>query len=133
MYYEIECGQTKDWHEACKAIPFALGTDCKSLYDLCMKEGSIPDERRVALDLMDVRDGAEKYGDKVRWIPTDHMLVDCLTKQMHPAQLLRFLQTGEYSLKYDQVIKETKREQAKVRKEQRARKSQQQSDVEPNN
>ena len=27
MYYEIECGQTKDWHEACKAIPFALGTD----------------------------------------------------------------------------------------------------------
>ena len=33
------------------------------------------------------------------------MLVDCLTKQMHPAQLLRFLHTGEYSLKYDKSLR----------------------------
>ena len=103
----------------CKQVPFSLGTDCKSLYDLCVKEGSIPEERRVALDLLDVRDGVERYGDRIRWVPTDHMLVDCLTKQMHPALLLQFLATGVYSLKYDQVIADTKRAQLKLRKEAR--------------
>ena len=100
----------------CKQVPFSLGPDCKSLYDLCVKEGSIPEERRVALDLLDVRDGVERYGDQIRWVPTDHMLVDCLTKQMHPALLLQFLATGVYSLKYDQVIADTKRSQLKLRK-----------------
>ena len=47
------------------------------------------------------------------------MLVDCLTKQMHPALLLQFLATGVYSLKYDQVIADTKRSQLKLRKEAR--------------
>ena len=116
MIYEIEHGLQGDWHEMCKRVPFSLGTDCKSLYDLCVKEGSIPEERRVALDLLDVRDGVERYGDRIRWVPTDHMLVDCLTKQMHPALLLQFLATGVYSLKYDQVIADTKRSQLKLRK-----------------
>ena len=96
-----------------------MATDCKSLYDLCMKTGSIPDERRVALDLLDVRESIEYFGDKIRWIPTDHMLVDCMTKQMHPAAMLKFLDTGEYSFKYDHEIKNTEREQAKVRSEKR--------------
>ena len=61
----------------------------------------------------------ERYGDKIRWVPTDHMLVDCLTKQMHPALLMQFLATGTYSLKYDQVIAETKRSQLKLRKQAR--------------
>ena len=47
------------------------------------------------------------------------MLVDCLTKQMHPALLMQFLATGTYSLKYDQVIAETKRSQLKLRKQAR--------------
>ena len=57
MIYEIEHGLHGDWHGMCKQVPFSLRTDCKSLYDLCVKEGSIPEERRVALDLLDVRDG----------------------------------------------------------------------------
>ena len=61
----------------------------------------------------------ERYGDRIRWVPTDHMLVDCLTKQMHPALLMQFLATGMYSLKYDQVIAETKRSQLKLRKQAR--------------
>ena len=90
MFHEIERGRNRgqDWEELCRSVPFCMATDCKSLYDLCMKTGSIPDERRVALDLLDVRESIEHYGDKIRWIPTDHMLVDCMTKQMHPAAML---------------------------------------------
>ena len=92
----------------CTKIPFALGTDCKSLYDVCTKQGSMPEERRVALDLMDVRESIEQMGDKIRWIPTDHMLVDCMTKNMPPDVMLEYLRKIEYSFKCDNVIKETK-------------------------
>ena len=116
MIYEVEHGSSADpWEETCKKVPFCMGTDCRSLYDLCAKEGSMPDERRVALDIMDVREGMEEFGDNMRWVPTDHMLVDCMTKNMPPYAMLRYLQTGVYSFKYDDQIKDTKREESKRR------------------
>ena len=116
VIYEIECGKDCHWTEMCRAVPFCLGTDCKSLYDVCTKLGSIPDERRVALDLLDVKEGVEELGDQVRWVPTDHMLADAFTKSMPPDLLLKYLKTGVYSFKYDEKIKDTKREVAKERK-----------------
>ena len=54
--YEIECGRDAPWQDMCAAVPFCLGTDCKSLYDNCIKPASTTKEKRVALDLLDVRD-----------------------------------------------------------------------------
>ena len=122
MLYEIEfgwrhkwerlnvddCHLRQSWAEMCKKIPFALGTDCKSLYDVCTKQGSMPEERRVALDLLDVRESIEEMGDQIRWIPTDHMLVDCLTKTMPADAMMEYLKKMEYAFKYDDVIKNTK-------------------------
>ena len=105
-----------NWMDICKTIPFALGTDCRSLYDLCTKNGSMPSEKRVALDLLDVRESMEEMGDIIRWIPTDHMLVDCLTKNMPPDAMLGYMNNMFYAFKYDDVIKNTKREMAKQRK-----------------
>ena len=119
MIYEIEVGKNAHWTEMCKKVPFCLGTDCKSLFDLCTKVGSLPDERRVALDLLDVREGIEEMKDQIRWVPTDHMLADAFTKSMPPDLLLRYLHDGMYSFKYDEEIKHTKREQAKGRAEER--------------
>jgi hypothetical protein len=130
MLYEIEKGWRHkwerlnvddanlrhDWTKMCRLIPFALGTDCKSLYDVCTKNGSMPEEKRVALDLLDVRESIEEMGDKIRWIPTDHMLVDCMTKTMPPDVMLTYMKTMEYAFKYDDIIKNTKREVAKRRK-----------------
>ena len=61
-----------------------------------------------------------RSGDKIRWIPTDHMLVDCMTKNMPPDAMLGYMKTMEYALKYDDVIKETKREIAKLRRKKTA-------------
>ena len=130
MLYEIEngykhkwesldaddCDLRNYWSAMCKSIPFALGTDCKSLYDVCTKQGSMPEERRVALDLIDVRESIEEMGDQIRWIPTDHMLVDCMTKHMPPDAMLSYLKNMEYAFKYDDVIRQTKREIQKARK-----------------
>ena len=115
MIHEIEVGKNQHWTEMCKKVPFCLGTDCKSLFDLCGKVGSLPDERRVALDLLDVREGIEEMHDQIRWVPTDHMLADAFTKSMPPDLLLQYLKSGYYSFKYDDEIKNTKRVQAKQR------------------
>ena len=116
MIHEIESGEHLHWTDAVKKIPFGLGTDCKSLYDVCSKLGSMPDERRVALDLLDVKEGVEEFHDVVRWVPTDHMLADGLTKSMPPDLLMKYLKDYRYSFKYDEEIKNTKREIAKERK-----------------
>ena len=55
-------------------------------------------------------------GDTILWIPTDHMLVDCLTKNMPPDVMLEYMKNMCYAFKYDDVIKNTKREMAKQRK-----------------
>ena len=69
--------------------------------------------------LLDVREGVEEMKDQIRWVPTDHMLADAFTKSMPPDLLLRYLKDGRYSFKYDDEIKNTKREQAKARSEAR--------------
>ena len=70
------------WESICHHLPMAFGTACQSLYDVCNNTGSFPEERRVALDLLDVRESFAQFGDVICWIPTDHMLVDSLTKNM---------------------------------------------------
>ena len=112
----------------CNKIPFALGTDCRSLYDVCTKSGSLPEERRAALDIMDIKESIEEMGDQVRWVPTDHMLLDCMTKSIPPDIMLTYLKTMQYAFKYDDVIKNTKREVAKRRKEVRESGKAKQSD-----
>ena len=87
----------------CKQIPFSMGTDCKPLYDVCTKNGSMPEEKRVALDLLDLRESVEELGDQIRWIPTDHMLVDCMTKNMPPEEMPGYLKTMEYAFKYPKI------------------------------
>ena len=104
-----------NWVQMCKTIPFALATDCKSVYDVCMKAGSMPDDKRTALDLLDIKQGIAEMSDQIRWIPTDHMLADCLTKEMPPDLLLQYLQNYQYSLKFDEQIASTKRSLQKQR------------------
>ena len=94
--FEIETPERVWWEQACKRIPFCLATDCRSLYDLCVKDGSMPQERRVALELNDVREGIADFGDSIRWVPTDHMLVDCLTKCMDAGVMIKYLKDTWY-------------------------------------
>lgn len=68
-------------------LAMAFGTGCTSLYDVCNKTGRLPEERCVALDLLDVRGSLAHFGADIRRAPIDHMLVDRLTKNI-PTYLL---------------------------------------------
>ena len=112
---EFLYGYHSGWRDLVARIPAALATDCRSLYDLCRKHGSLPQERRIALDLLDVREGLEDHGDQIRWIPTAHMLADVLTKRMPADLLLKFLKDYQYSFKYSEALENVKKDARKRR------------------
>ena len=56
-------------------------SDCRSMVDHIRKTGGQTDEKRVAMDLADLRAGVDA-GDLVVWLPTKRMVADCLTKHL---------------------------------------------------
>ena len=72
----------RDWQRALDRFPGYLVMDAKSLFDSLEAPGSMPKERRVALDLQAVREALEREADEARWVPTRHMIADVLTKSM---------------------------------------------------
>ena len=70
-------------------------TDCRSLYDLLVKEGAPPAtlERRLAIDIAALVALAEAYDaenpkETYFWVPTEHQMADHLTK-IRPSHELR--------------------------------------------
>lgn len=68
-----------------------LITDCKSLYDHLLSQSSPTlDDRRTSIDIIILRESIARLKAQVRWIPTDRMLADALTKESAEAfDLLR--------------------------------------------
>ena len=93
---EIFYGWNSDWDKLSRRVDAAMVTDCKSLKDLTDKVGSLPSEKRIALDIADVRQGIEA-GDRLLWTSTDKMAADSLTKLMSEDMFLtRVLRKGYY-------------------------------------
>ena len=78
-------------------------TDCKSLYDLCVKT-SIPScsEQRTTLECLIIRERL-KDNLETRWIHSRGQLADCLTKAMDSRALRECMHSGKYSL-YDETM-----------------------------
>lgn len=67
-------------------------TDCKSLYDH-LKSPSSPtsiEDRRTSIDIVIIRESCKSMNAFIRWVPTNRMLADSLTKDAgDPMDLLR--------------------------------------------
>ena len=82
-------------HEArqllCRRSPI-LATDCKSLYDHLVSPSAPTsiEDRRTSIDVVIVRESMKTSNGQVRWLPTDRMIADGLTKnKLDPVDLLR--------------------------------------------
>lgn len=69
-----------------------LCTDCKSLFDHLLSPSSPTsiDDRRTSIDVVIIRESVKLMQAYVRWVPTNRMLADALTKDSGPpTDLLR--------------------------------------------
>ena len=109
---EMVNGSEGHWTEQARGVPAYMGSDCRSLVDHCAKTGASVSEKRVGLDIADIRDGIEA-GDILRWIPTLEMPADILTKHLTDARsLLKLMMDNRFSLKWA-IPKKRKKEKAR--------------------
>ena len=89
-------------------IPMAAATDCRSLYDLLVKDSALSttQEKRLAIDIGGLKETAaefdeqqEQLADVYKWVDTHHQMADHLTKQKAPALLRELLDEGRIALR----------------------------------
>ena len=69
------------WTERVREVPHVMATDCRSLVEHTNKTGSTSlTEKRVALDMSDLREGIDGGKVLLKWIATEEMAADWLTK-----------------------------------------------------
>lgn len=110
-----------------------LVTDCKSLYDHLLSQSSPTlDDRRTSIDIIILRESITRLKAQVRWIPTDRMLADALTKESPEAfDLLRSCtRATSYQISPEGLVLE-RRAAEKDRRKQVAARHDQQSDPVP--
>ena len=88
-----------------KFMPCVIITDCRSLYDLLIREGSLTTitEKRLAIDLACMIDMVEELQvddprELFKWVPTTEMWADYLTKVMPENALRAVLDRGWFRL-----------------------------------
>ena len=71
---------TRFWQSTGRQV--ILLTDCKSLYDHLMSPSTPAlDDRRTSIDIIIIKDSIKRLEATLRWIPTDRMLADAMTKE----------------------------------------------------
>lgn len=96
------------WNHKNRRVVMML-TDCKSLYDhLISQSAPTLDDRRTAIDIVILRDSIDRLGAMLRWIPTDRMLADSLTKESADAyDLIRgCIRAGMYQVSPEATVLE---------------------------
>ena len=69
--------------------PIVIAVDCRPAYDHLNNQVMTIKDKRLAIEMLLVRQDVESEGIEVRWVPTDRMLADALTKIGAPAELIR--------------------------------------------
>ena len=72
--------------------PPIIITDCKSLYDhlIAVTSPTSIEDRRTSIDIVILRQSIQRLTGSLRWVPTNRMLADSLTKSAgDPTDLLR--------------------------------------------
>lgn len=80
MSGKFDTQECQPWRLGLHRVPGMLAVDARSFSDPLQKQGSVPAEERVALDLIAVREGLSRETDSLHWGPTRRMLADAMTK-----------------------------------------------------
>ncbi|CAL1139865.1 unnamed protein product [Cladocopium goreaui] len=96
-------------------------SDCRSLYDhlITLGCGGTLDDKRVAIDVAVIRQSIARSRLQPRWVPTDRMVADGLTKDKgEPLDLLRSVfRNARYQLADEKEARIRRQELGRARKE----------------
>eukprot|EP00435_Cladocopium_sp_Y103_P068619 s934_g31.t2 len=108
--------------------PAILATDCKSLYDHLVSPSSPTqvDDRRTSIDIVIIRESIKLLSAQIRWLPTNRMIADGLTKdKMEPSDLLRScVRAGSYQISPENHVLAQQATERAIRAKNRAKRSQ---------
>ena len=83
-------------------------TDCKSLYDhlVSVSAPTAVDDRRTSIDIVIIRQSLQRTKASIRWVPTNRMLADSLTKDAgDPTDLLRAcIKESSYQISPEETV-----------------------------
>ena len=100
-------------------------TDCKSLYDhlVSVSSPTAVEDRRTSIDIVILRQSMLRMKASVRWVPTDRMIADSLTKNTgDPTDLLRAsMREGRYQISPEETVLEMKQSEKQRRLDNRSK------------
>ena len=98
----------RSYHQVLSKRPPIVVTDCKSLYDHLVSPSSPTsvEDRRTSIDIVIIRDSLKSMAAQIRWVPTDRMLADSLTKDAgDPIDLLRScIRSSQYQISPEETV-----------------------------
>jgi hypothetical protein len=117
LYRSFDLNRRASWF---RAIPSVACIDAKSIYDFCLA-GSAPasmSDRRVAIDLLIVKQSLARTSTRLRWAPGDYQMADSLTKDDgDKIDVLRaVLRRAEYQLSPEGDMMNRRKEEREARK-----------------
>ena len=122
------------WNHKAHHRKILVATDCKSLYDHLLSQSSPTlDDRRTSIDIVIIRDSLQRLGVSLRWLPTNRMLADSLTKESPEAfDLLRAcLRAASYQISPEEKILELRAQERDRRRTFQQKTSEAVDEVEP--
>ena len=88
-------------------VPVVVAIDSKPVFDHVGSEVVSVKDKRVATEMLLVKNDVRTKGLSLKWIPTYQVLADCLTNENAPRQLLlRVLAESRYRMTEDPEIKD---------------------------
>ena len=117
------------WQTACQRLSM-VATDCKSLYDHLRSQSSPTlDDRRTSLDIIIIRESLQRTHAVLRWLPTDRMIADGLTKES--AEGIDLLRACVWATAYQISPEDTVLEWRAAERERRRQKAEKRKILEP--
>ena len=100
--------EVRDFVSRLPVLKTMVVTDCKSLYDhlVSVSAPTAVEDRRTSIDVVIIRQSLQRTKASVRWVPTNRMLADSLTKDAgDPTDLLRAcIRDSKYQISPEETV-----------------------------
>eukprot|EP00435_Cladocopium_sp_Y103_P020594 s2229_g5.t1 len=101
-------GDIREYVQHLKTRPPVVVTDCKSLFDhlISVSSPTSVEDRRTSIDIVILRQSISRLCASIRWVPTNRMLADSLTKSAgDPTDLLRAcIRNAKYQISAEETV-----------------------------